>query len=50
MDKPRIRHIALNVQDRVRAAEYYKSIFDMEEKSAAPTVPSTFPMDMLMWP
>ena len=36
MDKPRIRHIAINVQDRDRAAEYYKSIFGMEEKFRGP--------------
>ncbi len=36
MDKPRIRHIAINVQDRAKAAEYYKRIFGMEEKSRGP--------------
>ena len=35
MDKPRIRHIAINVQDREKAAEYYKNIFAMEEKLRA---------------
>ena len=34
--KPRIRHIAINVQDREKAAEYYKRIFGMEEKSRGP--------------
>jgi len=33
MDRPRIRHIALNVQDRDKEAEYYKKVFGMEEKS-----------------
>ena len=33
MDRPRIRHIALNVQDRDKEAEYYKNVFGMEEKS-----------------
>ncbi len=32
MEKPRIRHIAINVQDREKEAEYYKKIFGMEEK------------------
>jgi hypothetical protein len=32
MDKPRIRHIAINVQDREKAAAYYKDIFKLEEK------------------
>lgn len=36
MDKPRIRHIAINVQDRDKAAEYYKRIFGMEEKFRGP--------------
>ncbi len=36
MDKPRIRHIAINVQDRDKAAEYYKKIFGMEEKTRGP--------------
>lgn len=36
MNKPRIRHIAMNVQDRDKAAEYYKRIFGMEEKSRGP--------------
>ena len=34
--KPRIRHIALNVQDRDAAAEYYKKIFGLEEKYRGP--------------
>ncbi len=33
MERPRIRHIALNVQDRDKEAEYYKKVFGMEEKS-----------------
>ena len=32
MAKPRIRHIAINVQDRDTEAEYYKKVFGMEEK------------------
>ena len=36
MDKPRIRHIALNVQDRDKCAEYYKKVFGLEEKYRGP--------------
>lgn len=36
MDKPRIRHIAINVQDREKTAEYYKNVFQMEEKYRGP--------------
>ena len=36
MEKPRIRHVALNVQDRDAEAEYYKTVFGMEEKSRGP--------------
>ena len=36
MEKPRIRHIAINVQDREKEAEYYKKIFGLEEKSRMP--------------
>ena len=32
MEKARIQHIALNVQNRDELAEYYKKIFGMEEK------------------
>ena len=32
MPKPRIRHIAINVQDQEKEAEYYKAVFGMEEK------------------
>jgi catechol-2,3-dioxygenase len=32
MERPRIRHIALNVQDRDKEAEYYKKVFGLEEK------------------
>ena len=32
MERPRIRHIALNVQDRDKEAEYYKQVFGLEEK------------------
>jgi catechol 2,3-dioxygenase-like lactoylglutathione lyase family enzyme len=37
MEKPRIRHIAINVQDREKTAEYYKKIFQMEEKYRGPS-------------
>jgi catechol 2,3-dioxygenase-like lactoylglutathione lyase family enzyme len=37
MDKPRIRHIALNVADREKSAEYYKKVFGMEEKYRGPS-------------
>jgi len=33
MDKPRIRHIAINVQDPEKEAAYYKEVFRLEEKS-----------------
>ena len=36
MSKPRIRHIALNVQNRDEQAEYYKRIFGLEEKYRGP--------------
>ncbi len=36
MDKPRIRHIAINVRDREKVCEYYKKVFGLEEKSRAP--------------
>ncbi len=36
MNRPRIRHVALNVQDRDKEAEYYKRVFGMEEKSRGP--------------
>ena len=36
MEKPRIRHVALNVQDRDKEAEYYKRVFGLEEKSRGP--------------
>ncbi len=36
MARPRIRHIALNVQDRDKEAEYYKKVFGMEEKERGP--------------
>ena len=37
MEKPRIRHIAINVADREKCAEYYKQIFQMEEKYRGPS-------------
>ena len=36
MEKPRIRHIAINVADREKTAEYYKKVFAMEEKYRGP--------------
>ena len=36
MERPRIRHVALNVQNRDKEAEYYKRVFGMEEKSRGP--------------
>jgi catechol 2,3-dioxygenase-like lactoylglutathione lyase family enzyme len=36
MDRPRIRHIAINVEDREKAAEYYKNVFKLEEKERGP--------------
>src|SRR3989442_691330 len=36
MTKPRIRHIALNVQNRDELADYYKKIFGLEEKHPGP--------------
>ncbi len=36
MSRPRIRHVALNVQDRDKDAECYKPVFGMEEKSLGP--------------
>lgn len=32
MNKPRIRHIAINVQDRDKVADYFKKVFAMKEK------------------
>ncbi len=36
MERPRIRHIALNVKDRDKEAEFYKRVFGMEEKHRGP--------------
>ena len=36
MEKPRIRHIAINAEDRDKVAEYYKKVFGMEEKYRGP--------------
>lgn len=33
MKKPRIRHIAINVQDREKIAEYYVRVFGLDEKA-----------------
>jgi len=36
MDRARIRHIAIAVEDREKAAEFYKRVFGMEEKERGP--------------
>ena len=36
MAKPRIRHIAINTQDRDKMATYYKENFGLEEKYRGP--------------
>ena len=36
MERPRIRHVALNVKDRDKEAEFYKRVFKMEEKERGP--------------
>ena len=36
MERPRIRHIAINTQDRDAEAEYYKKHFGLEEKLRGP--------------
>ncbi len=35
MEKPRIRHIAVNVRDQEKVSDYYKKIFGLEEKARA---------------
>ncbi len=37
MEKPRIRHIAINVANREKTAEYYKKVFQMKEKYRGPS-------------
>jgi catechol 2,3-dioxygenase-like lactoylglutathione lyase family enzyme len=36
MERPRIRHIAINVKDRDAEAEYYKKHFGLEEQDRGP--------------
>jgi catechol 2,3-dioxygenase-like lactoylglutathione lyase family enzyme len=36
MQKPRIRHIAINAQNRDQLAEFYQRVFGMEEKYRGP--------------
>jgi catechol 2,3-dioxygenase-like lactoylglutathione lyase family enzyme len=36
MAQARIRHIAINVKDREKMADYYKTVFGMEEKYRGP--------------
>ena len=43
MERSRIWHIALNVQDRDKEADYYKTVFGMEENTEAPTARFTCP-------
>ena len=43
MEKPRIRHIAINVEDLDKTAEYYKRVFGMEEKHRQPGEPFIYP-------
>ena len=33
MERPRIRHIAINVEDRDQEAEFYTRVFGLEEKN-----------------
>ena len=40
MEKPRIRHIAVNVQDPEKTAEYYKKTLVSKSNSALRTVRS----------
>ena len=50
MDRPRIRHIAINVEDREKAAQYYKDVFKLEEKERGPMERFTYPTGSLMSP
>lgn len=36
MQRPRIRHVALNVRDREGVAAHYKKVFGFEEKARGP--------------
>jgi catechol 2,3-dioxygenase-like lactoylglutathione lyase family enzyme len=36
MAQARVRHIAINVKDREKMADYYKKVFGMEEKYRGP--------------
>ena len=36
MERPRIRHIAVNAQDREAEAAYYNKVFGLEEKHRGP--------------
>lgn len=36
MSKRRIRHLAINVRDREKAAQYYQRVFQLEEKTRGP--------------
>jgi catechol 2,3-dioxygenase-like lactoylglutathione lyase family enzyme len=44
MDRPRIRHIAINVEDREKAAQYYKDVFKLEEKERGPNCADHAPL------
>ena len=48
MDRPRIRHIAINVEDREKAAHYYKDVFKLEERNVVPMERFTCPTASLM--
>jgi catechol-2,3-dioxygenase len=48
MQKPRIRHIALNVRDREAVAAHYKTVFGFEEKARGSKAQYTCQMDSLM--
>jgi len=52
MERPQIKHIAIAVPDgqREKLAEYYKTVFRMEERSAVLTVASIFPTVTSVWP
>ena len=44
MEKPRIRHIAINVADREKTAEYYKRFSGWRRNIVALAVRFIFPM------
>ena len=50
MEKARIRHIALNVQNRDELAEYYKRVFGLEEKYRGPNGTVYLSDGLWAWP